>query len=68
MSFGSGGTSKEKAWRDIWGAGQSVAQIGEILPAGQVVDKLRREYLDAKARLDAIAAPYGASAARPAAE
>jgi nitronate monooxygenase len=68
MSFGSGGTSKEKAWRDIWGAGQSVAQIDEVLPAGEVVAKLRREYLEAKAKLDTAAAPYGAAAARSAAE
>jgi nitronate monooxygenase len=33
-----------KAWKDIWGAGQSVAGINEVLPAAQVVDQLEREY------------------------
>ena len=27
MKFGSGGSSKSKAWRDIWGAGQGVGSI-----------------------------------------
>ena len=44
MSFGSGGSSKSKAWRDIWGAGQGVGNIEEIVPAAQVVDKLEGEY------------------------
>ena len=40
-----------KAWRDIWGAGQGVGAIWDILPAGQIIDRMRDEYLAAKQRL-----------------
>jgi nitronate monooxygenase len=48
MNFGSGRT---KAWRDIWGAGQGVGQIDEVLPAAAIVDRLEREYLEARRRI-----------------
>ena len=48
MNFGSG---RSKAWRDIWGAGQGVGQIDEVLPAGAIVERLEREYLAARERL-----------------
>jgi len=48
MNFGSG---RSKAWRDIWGAGQGVGQIDEVLPAGAIVDRLEREYLASRERL-----------------
>jgi nitronate monooxygenase len=48
MNFGSGRT---KAWRDIWGAGQGVGQIHDVLPAAEIVDRLEREYLAARTRL-----------------
>lgn len=44
MSFGSGGGSKSKAWRDIWGAGQGVGSIHEIASVAEVVAQLTREY------------------------
>lgn len=44
MSFGSGGSSKNKVWRDIWGAGQGVGSIREIASVAEVVGKLTREY------------------------
>ncbi len=44
MSFGSGGSSKSKAWRDIWGAGQGVGSIGEVMSVADAVAKLTREY------------------------
>jgi nitronate monooxygenase len=44
MAFGSGGSSKSKAWRDIWGAGQGVGNIDSVLPTAQLVDQLEREY------------------------
>lgn len=40
-----------KAWRDIWGAGQSVGAIRDILPAAQVITRMRAEYLRAKEEL-----------------
>jgi nitronate monooxygenase len=48
MDFGSG---RSKAWRDIWGAGQGVGQVEEVLPAAGIVDRLEREYLAARGRL-----------------
>ena len=51
MKFGSEGSSKAKAWRDIWGAGQGVGSIDSILPAAEVVAHLVREYGEARARL-----------------
>jgi nitronate monooxygenase len=43
-----------KAWRDIWGAGQSVGAISDILPAGDVIARMRVEYLRAKELLCAV--------------
>lgn len=51
MSFGSGGSSKSKAWRDIWGCGQGIGAIKEVLPAGELVGRLKREYEQAKQRV-----------------
>ncbi len=51
MNFGSGGNTDAKAWRDIWGAGQSVAGITDVPTVAELVDRLEAEYLQAKARL-----------------
>ena len=40
-----------KAWKDVWGAGQGVGGIDEVLPARDLVLRLEREYRDAKERL-----------------
>ncbi|MDB5798967.1 MAG: nitronate monooxygenase [Paucimonas sp.] len=40
-----------KTWRDIWGAGQGVGLMDEVLPTAAVVDKLKREYIAARQRL-----------------
>src|SRR5438045_3822262 len=50
MSFGSGGGHR-KAWRDIWGAGQGVGAVKEIVSAGDLVARLTREYTTALAEL-----------------
>lgn len=34
-----------KRWRDIWSAGQGVAQIHEVKPAGEIVKEIASEYL-----------------------
>jgi len=54
MNFGSGGNTDAKAWKDIWGAGQGTGSIHEVLPAGELVKKLHREYEAAKARMHRI--------------
>ncbi len=51
MKFGSGGSSKSKAWRDIWGAGQGVGNIEHVASAREVIEQLAREYQDAQLRL-----------------
>ncbi|MCG8491738.1 MAG: nitronate monooxygenase family protein [Sneathiellales bacterium] len=51
MNFGSGGNAKSKAWKDIWGCGQGIGAIKEIGTAGEVVEKLKREYEAAKKRI-----------------
>ena len=37
-----------KAWRDIWGAGQSVGAIDDVLPAADIIARLCAEYLRAR--------------------
>jgi nitronate monooxygenase len=51
MNFASGGGSKAKAWRDIWGAGQGVGLMDEVLTVEQVVQRLEQEYMAARRRL-----------------
>jgi nitronate monooxygenase len=51
MSFGSGGSSKSRVWRDIWGAGQGVDGITDVPDVAECVARLRREYLEAHAEL-----------------
>jgi nitronate monooxygenase len=51
MNFGSGGNTEAKAWKDIWGCGQGIGAVKAVLPAGQLVARLKSEYDAAKARL-----------------
>jgi nitronate monooxygenase len=51
MKFGSEGSGKSKAWRDIWGSGQGIGVIERVRPAAEFVDLLAAQYADAKARL-----------------
>jgi nitronate monooxygenase len=44
------GTTR-KAWKDIWGSGQGIGAIKAVVPARKLVDRLRDEYLAARARL-----------------
>lgn len=46
-----GGSSKAKAWRDIWGAGQGVGAVKAIEPVATLVERLEREYQVARRRL-----------------
>jgi len=49
--FGSEGSSRSKAWRDIWGSGQGIGAITQVQPAADYIDQLAREYEEARARL-----------------
>ena len=51
MDFAKASKSGAKAWKDIWGAGQGVGNINDILPAHEVVLRMEREYNDALAKL-----------------
>ena len=51
MNFGSGGDTEAKAWKDIWGAGQGVGSVDEVMTVQQIVDSLKAEYEKAKAQL-----------------
>ena len=51
MKFGSDGSAKSKAWRDIWGSGQGIGAIDRVRPAAEFVDLLAEQYAAAKARL-----------------
>jgi nitronate monooxygenase len=52
--FGSEGSSRSKAWRDIWGSGQGIGVIDKVQPAADFVARLEREYAQARQRLCAI--------------
>jgi nitronate monooxygenase len=51
MKFGSGGSSRAKAWKDIWGSGQGIGVVDRVRPAAEYVDLLAEQYATAKARL-----------------
>ena len=44
-------TTGAKAWKDIWGCGQGIGAIKEILPAEELVTRWIKEYAAAKAKL-----------------
>ena len=46
MNFGGA-----KAWKDIWGTGQGIGAIKEVVPTADLVDRLAREYAAAKAAI-----------------
>jgi nitronate monooxygenase len=50
MNFASGEGSR-KAWKDIWGSGQGIGAVTEVTPAAVFVEKLKREYQEARRRL-----------------
>ncbi|MDZ3831242.1 MAG: nitronate monooxygenase family protein [Sphingopyxis sp.] len=53
MNFGSGGNTKAKAWKDIWGSGQGIGSVRSVGPVADFVAQLTREYRDAYQALQA---------------
>lgn len=51
MNFAEMTDGSKKAWRDIWGSGQGIGAIKEIVPAAQLIARLGAEYKAALARL-----------------
>lgn len=50
MNFGSG-SAKAKAWSQIWGSGQGIGAVRDIVPAAERIDRLAAEYAAARAAL-----------------
>jgi nitronate monooxygenase len=55
MNFGA--DRPAKAWKDIWGSGQGIAAIREVMPAAALIARLAREYGAARNRLGLPASP-----------
>ena len=50
MDFGKA-ANRAKAWSQIWGSGQGIGAVRAITPAAGLVDRLAREYAEAKRTL-----------------
>jgi nitronate monooxygenase len=53
MNFGSGGNTKAKAWKDIWGSGQGIGSVSAVRPVAEFVAELEAQYLEARRELEA---------------
>ena len=53
MNFGSGGNTKVKAWKDIWGSGQGIGPLTAVRPVAEFVTELEAQYLAARRELEA---------------
>jgi nitronate monooxygenase len=54
MSFGAGKDGEiaaKKAWKDIWGSGQGIGAVKRVVPARELIERLRTEYDAARQRL-----------------
>ena len=40
-----------KAWKDIWGSGQGIGAVHEVLPAAERIARMKAEYAAARAKL-----------------
>ena len=56
MKFGEGESAKTRAWRDIWGSGQGIGAITEVVPAAERVADLARQYQEALAAMRPLTA------------
>jgi nitronate monooxygenase len=56
MNFAtSDGANAAKAWKDIWGCGQGIGAIREVVPAADLAARFKREFNEARERLSALA-------------
>ncbi|MFT3856701.1 MAG: nitronate monooxygenase family protein [Aquabacterium sp.] len=51
MSFGSKDSGDAKVWKDIWGCGQGIGAVKEIVPVARLVARLKDEYAAARAKV-----------------
>ena len=50
MSFGtdsSGERVRPKAWKEIWGSGQGIGSVRKVVPAAELIARLKKEYDEA---------------------
>ena len=50
MNFGQD-REKPKAWKTIWGSGQGIGAVKDVLPTAELVNRFEREYIAAWERL-----------------
>ena len=58
MNFGSGGNTKAKAWKDIWGSGQGIGTVKKVGPVEDMVARFASEYAAAIEALATNTARY----------
>ena len=58
MNFREGESSKAKAWKDVWGAGQGIGAIKKRLSAADYIARLRTEYAAEHRAMTAASAQY----------
>ena len=56
MNFGEGESDKTKKWKDIWGSGQGIGTIKDVVAAADRISDLKMQYEAAK---DYLKAAYG---------
>ena len=59
MNFGRG--DNKKAWKDIWGSGQGIGSVKDVLPTSVFIERLASEYEAARNRLSLPVVPAAAS-------
>ncbi|WP_323785059.1 nitronate monooxygenase family protein [Thalassovita sp.] len=57
MDFGTE-REKPKSWKEIWGSGQGIGAIKDVVPAAQLIDRIATEYFAAFDRLTAQVGRY----------
>ena len=58
MNFSTGESGRAaKAWKDIWGCGQGIGAITEVVSTAELVARFKREYREARERLLAMPVP-----------
>lgn len=51
MNFGSGGNTRAKVWKDIYGSGQGIGAMKDAPSVAEIVDRMEAEYREAKQEL-----------------
>lgn len=58
MNFREGESSKAKAWKDVWGAGQGIGAITKRLSAADYIAQLRAEYTATHRSMNVASSQY----------